>query len=62
MDGLPAKPSTKVKVGQEITVRLGTSVRRYRILDLPPRPVPKKERDRHTELISSEQITPDLDW
>ncbi len=62
VEGQPAKPSTEVAVGQEITVRLGMSVRRYRILQLPRRPVPKKERDCYTELLNSEQIEPDLDW
>ena len=62
LDGQPAKPSTVVKVGQDITLRLGMSVRHYRVLDLPPRPVSKKERDRYTQLIGAEAMAPDLDW
>lgn len=62
LDGQPAKPSTPVKVGQEITVRLGMSLRRYRVLQLPSRPVAKGERDNYTELLNSERIEADLDW
>ncbi len=62
IEGQPAKPSAPVKVGQEITLRLGMTVRRYRILELPLRPVPKKERDSYTELLSSESIETDSDW
>lgn len=62
VDGQPAKPGTEVEVGQEITVRLGMTVRRYRILQLPQRPAPKKKRDCYTQLLNSERIEPDLDW
>lgn len=62
VNGQVVKPSTPVEVGQQVTVRLGMSVRRYRILKLPERPVPKEERDDYSELLSSERIQPDLDW
>ena len=62
LDGQPAKPSTQVRIGQEIAVSLGPNVRRYRILDLPARPVPKSNRDCYTELIGSESRETDLDW
>ncbi len=62
VNGQVAKPSMLVEVGQQVTVRLGMSVRRYRILKLPERPVPKEERDDYSELLSSERIQPDLDW
>ena len=62
VNGQSAKSSTPVKVGQEITVRLGMSVRRYRVLQLPARPVAKAERDNYTELLNSERIEADLDW
>ena len=62
VDGQLAQPSTPVAAGQQVTVRLGMSVRRYRILELPERPVPKKERDRYCELLNSERIGSDLDW
>lgn len=62
VDGQPAKPSTPVKVDQEITLRLGMSVRRYRVLQIPPRPVSKAERDNYTQLLNAERIEADLDW
>jgi len=56
VDGQPAKPATPVAVGQEITVRTGMSVRRYRILQLPERAVARKQRDEYTELLGSETV------
>ena len=54
--GKPAQPATSVQVGQEITLRTGMSVRKYRILELPQRPVARKLRDEYTELLSSEHV------
>ncbi len=62
VDGKVAKPAASVQVGQQITVKTGMRVRRYRILKLPERAVPKKKRDCYTELLSSERIEPKLDW
>ncbi len=56
VDGQLAKPASAVAIGQEITVRTGMSVRKYRILQLPERPVPRKQRDEYTELLSSEPL------
>ena len=59
IDGHRAKPSTPVELGREITVRLGMSIRRYRVLKLPEHAVPRSRRDEYTELLSSESIGPD---
>ena len=56
VDEQPAKPATPVDVGQEITVRTGMSIRRYRVLQFPERPVPRKQRDEYSELLSSEPL------
>ncbi len=59
--GNAAKPSTSVEVGQEITLRLGMSVRKYRILQLPQRPVARKVRDEYSQLVSAEPISGQTD-
>jgi ribosomal 50S subunit-recycling heat shock protein len=45
-----------VEIGQEITVQLGMSRKKYRILQLPNRPVAKAARTEYAELMSSEGI------
>ncbi len=52
IDGRPAKASSEVKVGQLVTVGLGSRVTTHRVLAIPPRPVSKAERDKYTELVS----------
>ncbi len=59
--GKSAKASTSVEVGQEITLRIGMSVRKYRILQLPQRPIARKVRDEYSELASSEPISSETD-
>ncbi len=54
VDGKPAKPSSEVTVGEQITLATGTRIATYRVLALPQRPVPKTQRDQYTQLISSE--------
>ena len=56
VDGKVAKPATSVQVGQQITVKTGMRIRKYRILQLPQRPVARKRRDEYSELLSSEPI------
>ena len=56
VNGEVAKPATLVAVGQQITVRTGMQARQYRIRQLPERPVPRKQRDEYSELLSSQPI------
>ena len=56
IDGRTAKPASPVEIGQEITVQLGMSCKKYRILQLPNRPVAKAARTEYAELMSSEGI------
>ncbi len=53
IDGQSAKASSAVEVGQQITVQLGMKRRRYRVLELPGRPVPKQRRSECAELLES---------
>jgi len=45
-----------VQVGQQVTIKTGMRVRKYRVLQLPERPVPRKKRDEYSELLSSQRI------
>jgi len=56
IDGEMAKPAASVQVGQQITINTGMRVRKYRILQLPQHPVPRKRRDEYSELLSSQRI------
>jgi ribosomal 50S subunit-recycling heat shock protein len=58
LDGRPAKPAAHVRPGQELEVRLGMRVRRYRIAETPHRPVPRGARGDCVELLSDEPIAP----
>jgi ribosomal 50S subunit-recycling heat shock protein len=53
IDGRTAKASSSVEIGQEISVQLGMSRRRYRVLDTPERPVSKQARSDVAELLES---------
>lgn len=53
IDGRTAKPASPVEVGQEVTVQLGMSRKRYRVLALPNRPVAKAARNEYWELVES---------
>ena len=56
VDGRVATPATSVRVGQRITIKTGMRIRKYRILQLPQRPVARKKRDEYSELLSSQPI------
>ena len=56
IDGSTAKPSSEVREGQELTVQLGMGRRRYRILQLPTRPVAKRDREQYAELLESSSV------
>jgi ribosomal 50S subunit-recycling heat shock protein len=56
VDGHAVKPSSEVEVGQEVTVQLGMSRKRYRVLQLPNHPVAKAARTDYAELIESEAV------
>ncbi len=53
IDGKTAKPASPVEIGQELTLQMGMSRRRYRILQLPNRPVAKRDRPEMAELLES---------
>jgi ribosomal 50S subunit-recycling heat shock protein len=56
IDGVTAKPSSAVDVGQEITVQLGMGQRKYRVLEVPNRPVAKRDRSQCAELLESSAV------
>lgn len=56
VDGKAAKPATSVQAGQKVTINTGMRVRQYRVLKLPDRPVPRKQRDEYSKLLSSQPI------
>jgi ribosomal 50S subunit-recycling heat shock protein len=58
VDGKVAKPATRVRPGQELTVRLGLRVRRLRVRQVPTRPVPRAARPDYFELLAEEPV----DW
>lgn len=53
-----AKPGAAVRVGDQVTLRLGMTVSRHEVLGLPPRPVPRAKRDECVRLISTDKV----DW
>ena len=53
IDDRTAKPASPVEVGQEISLQLGMSRRRYRVLELPNHPVAKRNRPDMAELLES---------
>lgn len=59
IDGKPAKASTPVRVGQVLEVRLGMRLRRWRVRDVPSRPVARANRAECVELVAEEVL--DLD-
>ena len=56
LDGKSAKPASPVEVGQEISLQLGMSRRRYRVLQIPNRAVAKKNRPDMAELLESSAV------
>ena len=56
LDGKSAKPASPVEVGQEISLQMGMSRRRYRVLQLPNRPVAKRDRPDMAELLESSAV------
>lgn len=58
VDGQVAKASHEVRIGNQITLRLGTKVTVHEVLDLPQRPVPKARREEFTRLVRSEPAEP----
>ena len=56
IEGKAAKPASAVEVGQEISLQLGMSRRKYRVLELPNHPVAKRLRPEMAELLEREGI------
>ncbi|MCX7598802.1 MAG: S4 domain-containing protein [Armatimonadetes bacterium] len=59
LDGRPAKPAAPVRPGQMLEVRLGMRVRRWRVRNVPSRPVARASRAECVELLAEEVL--DLD-
>jgi ribosomal 50S subunit-recycling heat shock protein len=53
IDGRTAKAASPVEVGQEISLQMGMSRRRYRVLLLPNRPVAKRDRELCAERLQN---------
>lgn len=60
VDGKPAKPSAEVRVGQQITVKLGLRVTVYEVLALAERPVARDKRDEYRRIVSDERVEMEL--
>ena len=58
IDGKTAKPASAIEVGQELSLQVGMNRRRYRILQLPNRPVAKRDRPDMAELLESTGVDP----
>jgi ribosomal 50S subunit-recycling heat shock protein len=58
VDGRPAKASTSVRAGNVVEVRLGMSLRRWRVKDIPSRPVARASRANYVELMAEEALEP----
>lgn len=56
VDGKPAKASQEVRVGQQVTLRLGLKVAVYEILATAERPVPRGDREKYWRLVSEERL------
>ena len=60
IDGKAAKPSAEVRVGQQITLRLGLRISVYEVLQLAERPVARDKRDDYRRLVSEERVEMEL--
>lgn len=58
LDGRPTKPGRTVRVGQEVALRQGDRLTRYRIRELPSRPVARAAQDQCVELLDVQTIEP----
>jgi len=56
IDGKPAKPSTPVRTGQKVTLKLGMKICIYEVLQLAERPVPRPQREQYRRLLQEERI------
>lgn len=59
VDGRPAKSSREVRVGEILSIALPGRYLEVQILDLPARPVPRKDRERCCRIIRSEGLEPE---
>lgn len=64
IDGKRAKPSSEVRLGQQVTLRLGLRVTVYEVLAVPERPVARDKREDCRRLLSEERLELDAetDW
>lgn len=54
IDGVRAKPSKEVKVGQEVVIRFRDHLLKIEILDIPGKSVPKREAQQTYRIVSDE--------
>ena len=57
IDGRRAKPSSLVRPGQRLMLRLGMTEREFEILSVPPRPVAKADRSACVRLILERKLS-----
>ena len=60
VDSKPAKPSAEVRVGQQITLKLGMKVSVYEVLQIAERPVARDKREEYRRLVSEERVELEL--
>ena len=58
IDGIRAKPSKEVKVGQEVTIRFRDRLLKIEIVGIPGKSVPKKEAQQIYRIVSDEPKAP----
>ena len=58
IDGIRAKPSKEVKVGQEVTIRFRDRLLKIEIVGIPGKSVPKKEVQQIYRIVSDEPKAP----
>lgn len=47
VDGVPAKPGREIRVGEIVSLELETCFVELEVLDIPRRPLPKKQRQHY---------------
>ncbi len=58
LNGAPAKPSSEVKIGDIVEIKLPTREAKIRVIGIPLRNIPKKERHFFVEVIEDKRIKP----
>jgi ribosomal 50S subunit-recycling heat shock protein len=56
LNGRAAKPASKVKPGDEISVLFDTAKVTFKIIAVPERPIPKGTQEEYIEIVSREGV------